>query len=350
MFCICSKLPLLCTGCRSVHDTKPDFHFPLPVHAYGPVNSHNQLEMKLWLIRLKSSQEKLRQNMQSFDQCRADIQSTSLNMQRELVAMTELTMQTLEGLRAMLGAEIEQAVQETSENAYRSDYQPQTYLAGLIWQDCHYPSAEPLPVFTYAVQTETSVKDCLGVSFHTSVPHLSGFNCLSNPGNEELQTKLREAELLLQDAKSREYSLMQRQEDLQTQLNQAQLLLEEGKSRENSPPAPQVKSEESRDLNTQLVFVNSTTLRYFDLQTDTWLPMVTLSQRIWVDPCSVWVVLKEGGVFVCCRKQAWVVSRSGGVLCERDMREWRSYPGVVALPDHPVLIFGGNLQSGRGMN
>ena len=41
-FCMCSNLPLLCPGCRPVHETKPGFHFSLPMSAYGIVNPQNQ--------------------------------------------------------------------------------------------------------------------------------------------------------------------------------------------------------------------------------------------------------------------------------------------------------------------
>ena len=83
--------------------------------AYGIVNPQNQTQTKLWLFSLKNSQDKLRKNMKGFDQCRADILTTSLNMQRDMAAVTDQTVQTLEGLREVLDGEIEQAIQETSK-------------------------------------------------------------------------------------------------------------------------------------------------------------------------------------------------------------------------------------------
>ena len=143
------------------------------------------------------------------------------------------------------------------------------------------------------------------------------------------QTKTLQQLMPMEEGKNRETDLLRRQEDLQTQLKEAQLLLEEGKS------------------NTQLVDITKTALRYFDFQAGTWQPLVNLQQKIDIYPYfSTWVVLEGGGIFVCYGNKAWVLSGSGAVVCSTRMRKKRFNPGVIALPNTPVLIFGGNLQSG----
>ena len=144
----------------------------------------------------------MRENLNKFEKCREDFETQSANLHRELTEITAKALLNLESLREMMSGEIEFAVRETSENACRSDYQPQTYLAGLIWSDCCYQNPDPLPVFDYTVRTGIPVEDCLGVSFQT-IPHLAGLNFLCNGGNEELQTRLRQAEKLLDESRER---------------------------------------------------------------------------------------------------------------------------------------------------
>ena len=288
VFCVCSDLPLLCGSCRSVHEAKPDFHFSISTSAYGFVNRGNQVECKVWLIRLKNSQEKLRENLKALDQCRADIEAQALNIQRELVEMTTQALQTLELLKQVLGSEIEQAVLETTANACRRDYQPQTYLAGLIWTDSNFPRPDPLQVFGYTLQTGVTVKDCLGVSFRTSVPHLERLNWLTDA---EIKAKL----------------------------------------------AEQTKGSQ---VAGQLVHLAAGSLRYFDFQTRVWQTEVKLEERMQAFEGSTWVVLEDGRVFVNDFLYAYVLSSAGAKVSKSDMRTDFRYRGVISRKQ-AVFLFGG---------
>ena len=192
--CVCSNLPLVCTQCLAKHETQPGFHFLLPVEAHRYVNRSNQVQYQIWLVALKNSQEKLRENMSFFEQCKADIEAQSVNVQRELNEMTTNLLWKLEELSRALGAEIEQAIQETSANGYRADYEPQTYLATQIWLHSRSQSSDPITLFACQIKPDEAVKDCLGVSFQTYVPDLQHLNHV--PDSQQLLKTVRAQRLI----------------------------------------------------------------------------------------------------------------------------------------------------------
>lgn len=281
-----------------MHDIKPDFHFALPTSIFPHINRENQLEVKLWLMRLKNSQEKLIENMKLFDQCKSDIEAFSQNMHRELMELTTQTLATLDALREKIALEIEQAVQETSENACNSGYQPGTYMAGLVWNHSCYQSSDPIRVFAYNLQTEVSVQDWWKVD----LKEVGSYQ--SQAGNEEMMIQIAQ--------------------------------IEAAETSENVG---------LQEIQTPLVQVTPSFMRYLDIKTRTWTQKVSLQQKIEVDADSSWVALEDGGVFVCRGQLVHVVSGEGAVVCRTDMRQTRWFPGVLAH-HRTVFIFGGRVQSG----
>ena len=143
LLCICSDLPIFCPDCQSAHQSKPGFHFFLPLQASECITPHNQHQYQLWLFSLKHSQDLLRDNLKWFDQCRADIQAWCQTVKQQLNDLETTLLQTLEGMKQALTTLIEDAIRETSNNAYRGDYQPRTYLSDVIYQQ----SSDLIPVF-----------------------------------------------------------------------------------------------------------------------------------------------------------------------------------------------------------
>lgn len=179
-FCICSNLPSLCRNCKAVHETKQDFHFALPMAARGYINAENQQLYYLWFRSLAKSQEKLRENLLLIDQCRRHINALDAEFCRIIKKMTE----SLETLKAALSQEIEEAIEQTSINAYFGDYEPKGPLAPLIWSHSCQESQDPIPVFTYQVQTY-DLESCIGLSFRTSIPEIAHLNYGKEEGEDQ---------------------------------------------------------------------------------------------------------------------------------------------------------------------
>ena len=65
-----------------------------------------------------------------------------------------------------LSQQIELTIQETSENAYRDDYQPSTHLATLVWTHCKQNSSDPIEVFSHVLKaTDDRLRDPVDIAF-----------------------------------------------------------------------------------------------------------------------------------------------------------------------------------------
>ena len=179
-FCICSNLPLFCSSCRAVHESKPGFHFSLPVSGFDYITPGNQSEHRLWLVCLANSYEKLRENALLIEKCRADIEARFAWIYDELEQMKGKLGRVLDEMKGILQGKIEEAITETSENAYLGDYQPISYLADLIWTHSCRNSSEPIPAFTYQVQSDVGIiEKLMKFSIQTAVPELLHLNFIS---------------------------------------------------------------------------------------------------------------------------------------------------------------------------
>jgi len=178
-FCICSNLPLYCSGCKRIHQAKPDFHFALPLKALDYVTPKLQQQFKVHLLSLVNSHEKLRENLQVLEQFRGAIEATYENFHRDLDKAKANLLYRLEGWKTALSQNIEAAIQENDANAYRHDYQPSSYLAGLVWTHACQFSSDPIPVLAYEVRiAEERLKDPVDISFYLAIegfgPYESG--------------------------------------------------------------------------------------------------------------------------------------------------------------------------------
>lgn len=234
-FCICSNLPQFCSACKATHETKPGFHFSLPLAGLDYVTPQNQSQYKVWLVCLSNSQEKLLENLPLIDQCRREIEAKCGHFQDELGETKAEILQTLDQLQGNLTESIQAAIHETSANAYLGQYQPSTYLATLVWTHSSANSAEPISLFTYQVKPE--VQHFLGISFSTPVPEISHLNYGSqkvdleaeiqtlntkvaeiDERNETLLKRLEEKEAALRHIKARKTRLKRHMKSLKTQL------------------------------------------------------------------------------------------------------------------------------------
>ena len=201
-FCICSNFPLLCAVCRPTHEGKSGFHFTLPLQALAHITPQNQQQYRLWLVSVANSQEKLKENLPRIDQCREEIEALYAYIRGEIEKTRLQFLHTLEDLKTALSAKIEEAIVETSTNAYLGSYQPSSTLATLIWTHSCENSSEPLPVFSYQIKTEVeALQDCLGVSLRIDVPELQHFGRESGDlaAEREQLKKLTEERVLFEE-------------------------------------------------------------------------------------------------------------------------------------------------------
>lgn len=148
-FCICSNFPRFCHSCREIHERKQGFHFALPLACAEYITPRNQQQYMTWLICLKNSQERLRENMQHIGQCRRDIEALHLSNQENEERASALGY--LKELETIFNEKIEETIEITTTNAYNWMYQPNTYIVNLVWAHSRKMTSEPINVFSYAV-------------------------------------------------------------------------------------------------------------------------------------------------------------------------------------------------------
>ena len=135
LLCICSDLPIFCPTV-----TNPD---PVSLLSASPgLRVHHSSQQAPTLFSLKHFQDLLRDNLKLFDQCR----HTGLVSDSEGAAGDH---SAADLGRHETGPLVEDAIRETSNNAYRGDYQPRTYLSDVIYQQ----NSDPIPVCQYEVMT-----------------------------------------------------------------------------------------------------------------------------------------------------------------------------------------------------
>lgn len=191
-FCICSDFPLFCNNCISIHAAKSGFHFGLPLAAREYVTIANRGQYETWFRNLADSQQKLRENIGLMDSCKREIEASDARFTHIKAKFA----QSLEELKAALSLKIEEAVQETSSNAYL-DYQPRTYLGNLIWTRSYQHDSEPISVFFYQIH----VSD-VEISFKTTVPELIHMNF--NSERVDLGKEIADLQVKLAEGKARE--------------------------------------------------------------------------------------------------------------------------------------------------
>ena len=195
-FCICADLPSFCSECRPLHESKVDFHFPLPVTAWGYVTPGNQQAFRVWLMGLKNSQEKLNVDLGKFKRCKEDLEAVFRNAHMELDNMGNKLIGTIEAMESAVQSHVEAVVRETTANAYRSDYQPTSCLAAEVWKHSCSQSSDPIHVFDWQLQPDLQVLEhCIGLNLYSCLPELAGYSYRSGGLNArlaELETQLEE--------------------------------------------------------------------------------------------------------------------------------------------------------------
>lgn len=152
-FCVCtSSLPFLCVHCAQKHVLQPDFHYLLSLPSSSLVSPSNQLQCKVWLMCLRHSQDRLRDNLQHIERCREAIETAFDTATACLMRKKGEFMEELDRRKGEMKGEIEEAVRETEENAVNYYYKPGSELAAAVWKHSQENSSGDIAVFTYNVE------------------------------------------------------------------------------------------------------------------------------------------------------------------------------------------------------
>ena len=234
-FCICSNMPLFCPSCKATHQAIPDFHFSLPLQACTFVTPYYQQEYKIHFLNLVNSNSKLRENVQALDRFRRDIEEAYKEIYREITQNRDNLLRKVDELKAILYENIESAVQETYENAYRAEYQPSSYLAGLVWTHACQCRSDPIPVLVYEVRVaEERLNDPVDISFYSAI---EGFGLYESGGRRLMREIEAGSEGNTVEWERRENNLKSRIDQLESDLKQAKDSINELQSRPISQPS-----------------------------------------------------------------------------------------------------------------
>lgn len=172
-FCVCLNFPRLCLSHKSTHVTKPGFHFASPI-ANSEFADKQRPQYRTWGINLVGCQGKLRADLQLLDQCRSDTEAAFSCLLAELQRSRTKFLEAIDELKISLQKKIEEAILESDTSPF---HHTQTHLADLMYKHCYNGNLESLTAFRYHVSVrEECLKDCLSISFSSSVPELSALN------------------------------------------------------------------------------------------------------------------------------------------------------------------------------
>jgi len=178
-FCVCTNaLPLLCTGCAQKHVLQPDFHYLLPLSSSPLVAPSSQLQYKVWLMCLRSSQDRLRENIREIDRCKDRISAAFDTVEACLHHRKETIISELETMKGEITLKIEEAIRETDLNAINYYYQPDSDLAAVVWKHSQENSSAGISIFSYNVDiSEENIGKCVKLELNSPIKRLeSGEN------------------------------------------------------------------------------------------------------------------------------------------------------------------------------
>ena len=160
----------------------------LPKSVYGTVTSCNQLQYKVWLMCLRSSQDRLKDNLHEIDRLKTNLLAVFQEINRNFDRFKDEIIAKLEEMQRKLQENVELAVQETHLNAINYYYQPSSELAAAIWKQSQENSSVPITIFTHSVDIcEEIVKKCMKIEVKTQFSELKWMEIMM--GSEEMKHK-----------------------------------------------------------------------------------------------------------------------------------------------------------------
>ena len=314
--CICINLPVLCENCRQIHQSKPDFHFILPITALKTINSGNQQYYRVLFLSLRNSQQILKANLGTFDRFHAEIETLSTHFHSELAEFTLKLHTELREFEGLLEEKITEAIEETSLNAFKREYQPGSYLGEVLWRHAREHRSDPIDVVRCRVERAGEVEECWEVEWNTEVPELQTRNRLKREREvEELRRKVRENE---DRVKELEGEVQELKDGMKTQQEEIVGLREEiDRLRNLGPPIPASDPEPAPVPTSSLVTISGTEVKVCDLIQRKWTAAALTETILGVDAGTryMWV---PGGVY--CSGVGSTNANSAFLL--RSGREW----------------------------
>ena len=207
-FCFCTNHPVLCPTCRTLHETKGNFHFPLPLSLLEWASNADQQQCTDWLRKIRNCHEKLRADLEAVEQCKQEVLAVYDAAGVKLAQGKSDIVKSLDDLKKSLAAKVMTAIRETTSQPFQPS---PSYLNNLIYDHCCKGSLEPITVFRYhVVFAEEYLQDCMEISF-SSIPGLS----FRDRRAATLRQELEKFRTLLKEADEREQLLNSKYEGLQ---------------------------------------------------------------------------------------------------------------------------------------
>jgi hypothetical protein len=161
--CACAlPLPYLCTSCIEDHRSKPGLHFLLPLSVQPEIASSRdfaRLQRKLHDLIL--THRELGDIMSGFQRAKADIEAAFEEITQLVVSTKEKYLADLSKSASLYEQRFNDAMQECTNNAWKTDFQPSNSLEEALWG--HIPGKEPSFGFSFQRYVQT---DLIGKIFN----------------------------------------------------------------------------------------------------------------------------------------------------------------------------------------
>jgi hypothetical protein len=152
---------------------QPDFHYLLSLTSSSLVSPSNQLQCKVWLMCLRHSQDRLRENLQGIERCRETLEAAFDTATACLQRKRGELMEELERRKGEMAGKIDEAVKETEENAINYYYKPGSEFAAAVWKHSQENSSGAIEIFTYNVEiVEEMIAKSVNLDFNCPTKQL----------------------------------------------------------------------------------------------------------------------------------------------------------------------------------
>lgn len=304
--CVCQSPPLaLCSHCQELHQERSEGpHFPLP--GLELPSEETVQQARDHYIRISAAGNWLHRSLEEVQKCEQAIREAYEKAAERLKNYAEERIQALMSLSVALTELISATSQEIVANLIEKRAFPRSQLGNLIWNFSNSVHPWSMDIFHWKVSTSTKEIDAIQVSFWTPFQELSQFH-------------------------------VKRSFQADNPYPEGQLI---GSFLDYKGPDSCVSS-------STVVYVTSSSLRFFDCSTDQWQSQVPLCRPVQADETSSYgllatgeVLLTGGGLGVAAWNSVYLLNRHGTVIELNPMRKPRRRHALIIHLGF-AYIFGG---------
>lgn len=172
--CACTlPLPYFCASCIEDHRSKPGFHFLLPLSVQPEIATPRDLaRLQRKLNDLALTRRELGEIMSEFQRAKADIEAAFEEITQLVMNIKERYLADLSKSASLYEQRFNDAMQECTNNAWKTDFPPSNSLAEALWE--HIPGKEPAFGFSFQRYVHTDlIERVFNVKWLLPFPDLS---------------------------------------------------------------------------------------------------------------------------------------------------------------------------------